>query len=289
MNGTLRIGLTVAPQRIGIAELKDCWQLADEAGFDSFWVSDHLTTSGDDDPRGEVFEAWALLAAVAVDTSHARIGSLVSSNTYRHPAVLAKTAVTVDHLSGGRLEVGLGAGWAEREHRMLGLDFGTLRDRMNRLEEACQILRQLWTEPTANFAGAHYRLTDAVADPAPLQQSHPPLLIGGTGRTRTLRIAAKYADAWNMPRGTVDEFADLGKLLDEYCVVEDRDPTTLRRSAVLRFADDASELLPLAEAYSAAHADELIVMVSRASQRRGDTVARAEQVAALLPRLRSVA
>lgn len=285
----MQLGLTVSPQRMEIDELRRCWQLADDAGFDSFWVSDHLTTSGDEDPHGAVFEAWALLAAIAVDTKRARIGSLVTANTYRHPALLAKAAVTVDHLSGGRLELGLGAGWAEREHRMFGLEFGSLRERMDRLEESCQILRKLWTERASTFVGTYYRLTDAVADPAPVQRPHPSLWIGGTGRTRTMRIAATYADAWNMPRGTVDEFIELAQLLDEQCAAIDRDPAAVRRTAVVRFTNDARELLPLAESFAAAGADEIIVMVSRPHQHAGDTIARAEQVAELLARLRSAA
>src|SRR5690606_1518210 len=115
-----------------------------------------------------IFEAWTLLGAMAEATARVRIGCMVTGNTYRHPAVLAKMAVTVDHLSGGRLEFGIGAGWAENEHTMLGLEFGTVGDRMDRLDEACHIIRSLWTERRTTFHGRHYDITDAVAEPRPV-------------------------------------------------------------------------------------------------------------------------
>src|SRR5690606_24867681 len=133
-----------------------------EAGFDSCWTFDHFASIGSDDHTGDVFEGWALLAAMAEGTKRVRIGCMVTGNTYRHPGVLAKLATTVDHLSGGRLDFGLGAAWAEVEHTMLGLEFGTIRDRMDRFAEALTIIRSLWTQPTTTFAGTHYRLTDAV-------------------------------------------------------------------------------------------------------------------------------
>src|SRR5262249_60104381 len=151
---------------------------------------------------GPVFEAWALLAAMAAATSRRRVGCAVTGNTYRHPAVLAKAAVTVDHLSGGRLEFGIGAGWAENEHTMLGLPFGTPGDRADRLEEACQVIRSLWTQERTSIAGQHYQLTGAVAEPKPVQQPHPPIWIGGVRRPRPPRIPAQHPTLWNAPRGS---------------------------------------------------------------------------------------
>jgi hypothetical protein len=133
---------------------------------------DHFATLGARDD-GPIFETWTMLAAMAQLTTRTRIGCAVVGNTYRHPGVLAKMAVTVDHLSGGRLEFGIGAGWAENEHAMLGLEFGTRNDRADRLEESVQIIRSLWTQPRTTFEGKHYRLQDAVAEPKPVQQPLP--------------------------------------------------------------------------------------------------------------------
>src|SRR4051794_41322234 len=143
-----------------------------------------------------------MLAAMAQLTTRTRIGCAVVGNTYRHPAVLAKMAVTVDYVSGGRLEFGIGAGWAENEHTMLGLEFGTRKDRADRLEESVQIIRSLWTRSRTTFKGKHYRLQDAVAEPKPVQQPHPPIWIGGSGPKRTLRITAENADVWNAAGGS---------------------------------------------------------------------------------------
>ena len=160
---SLRYGLKLS-QNATIEQYRAVWRIADEAGFDHCWCMDHFATLGSRDD-GPIFEAWALLAAMAVATSRTRVGCAVTGNTYRHPAVLAKAAVTVDHLSGGRLEFGIGAGWAENEHTMLGLPFSTAGDRADRLEEACQVIRSLWTQERASFAGQHYQLTGAVAEP----------------------------------------------------------------------------------------------------------------------------
>jgi F420-dependent oxidoreductase-like protein len=201
----LRFGLKLS-QNATIDELRALWRLADEAGFDSCWVMDHFATLGPRDD-GPIFETWTMLAAMAELTTHTRIGCAVVGNTYRHPAVLAKMAVTVDHLSGGRLEFGLGAGWAENEHEMLGLEFGSKNDRADRLEESVQIIRSLWTRPRTTFEGRHYQLREAVAEPKPVQQPYPPIWIGGSGPKRTLRIAAQYADVWNAAGGSPEDVA----------------------------------------------------------------------------------
>ena len=148
---SLRFGLKLS-QNATIDQLRGLWRLADEAGFDNCWVMDHFATLGTRDD-GPIFETWTMLAAMAQLTTRTRIGCAVVGNTYRHPGVLAKMAVTVDHLSGGRLEFGIGAGWAENEHAMLGLDFGTRSDRADRLEESVQIIRSLWTKPRDHLRG----------------------------------------------------------------------------------------------------------------------------------------
>jgi alkanesulfonate monooxygenase SsuD/methylene tetrahydromethanopterin reductase-like flavin-dependent oxidoreductase (luciferase family) len=208
---------------------------------------------------------------------------MVTGNTYRNPGLLAKQAVTVDHISGGRLEFGIGASWAENEHAMFDLEFGTVGERMDRLEEACQIIRSLWTEQRTTFDGRHYRIVDAIAEPKPVQQPYPPIWIGGSGRKRTLRIVAQYADVWNAAGGMPDEVADLSAVLDQHCADLGRDPAQIRRTVQLRLPDKAEEALPLIEDYSRVGVTEVIVIVMG-----GQAVRQAEQAAALLPRLRAI-
>jgi F420-dependent oxidoreductase-like protein len=276
----MRFGLKLS-QNATIDELRAVWQVADEAGFDHCWCMDHMATLGPRDD-GPIFEAWALLAGMAVATSRTRIGCMVTGNTYRHPAVLAKAAVTVDHLSGGRLEFGLGAGWAENEHTMLGLPFGTAGNRADWLEEACEVIRSLWTQQRTSFDGAHYQLAEAVAEPKPVQQPYPPIWIGGSGRKRTLRITARYADVWNAAGGSPDEVAEASAVLDQRCAEIGRDPAQIRRSVQLRVAEANDQLLELAESYQAVGVTEIVLILS--SQ---NPASLAEQVGGLLPRLRA--
>jgi F420-dependent oxidoreductase-like protein len=277
----MRFGLKLS-QRATIDELREVWRIADDEGFDHCWIMDHFATLGGD-LTGDIFEAWTLLAAMAEATSRTRIGCMVTGNTYRHPGVLAKTAVTVDHLSGGRLEFGIGAGWAENEHTMFDLEFGTVGDRMDRLEEACQIIRSLWTEKRTTFGGRHYRIVDAIAEPKPVQRPYPPIWIGGSGRRRTLRIVAQYADAWNAAGGTPDEVADLSAVLDRHCADVGRDPGQIRRTVQIRLPDKAEDALPLIDDYARVGVSEVVVIVMG-----GQAVQKAEQAAALLPRLRGI-
>jgi len=218
---------------------------------------------------------------MAAHTSHTRIGCSVTGNTYRYPAVLAKAAVTVDHLSNGRLEFGIGAGWAENEHTMLGLPFGTARDRADRLEEALPIIRSLWTEPRTTFTGKHYQLLDAVAEPKPLQSPHPPIWIGGVGRKRTLRMAAQHAAVWNSPGGTPQQVSELSAVLDRHCADIGRDPTQIRRSVQIRVPDTLDDLQQQVHGFVAVGITEFILIVT------ADPVAQAERVANTLPHLRA--
>jgi F420-dependent oxidoreductase-like protein len=277
----MRYGLKLS-QDATIDELRAVWRVADEAGFDHCWCMDHLATLGPRDD-GPIFEAWALLAGMAVATSRTRIGCMVTGNTYRHPAVLAKAAVTVDHLSEGRLEFGLGAGWAENEHTMLGLPFGTKGNRADWLEEACEIIRSLWTQPRTSFDGTHYKISEAVAEPKPVQQPYPPIWIGGSGRQRTLRITARYADVWNAAGGSPEEVAEVSAVLDQRCEEIGRDPAQIRRSVQIRAAEANDELLEQAESYRAVGVTEIVLILP--SQ---NSAGLAEQVAGLLPRLRAV-
>jgi F420-dependent oxidoreductase-like protein len=278
----MRIGLKLAPQFTTVEELRTVWRIADEAGFDHCWNFDHFASIGPRGNFGDVFEGWTLLGAMAEATSRVRIGCMVTGNTYRHPAVLAKMAATVDHLSGGRLEFGLGAAWADNEHAMLDLEFGTAGQRIARLEEACRMVKLLWTEDRAEFEGDHYRLVDAVASPKPLQQPRPPIWIGGSGERKTLRVVAQHADVWNFARGTVDEGVRLSGVLDGHCAAVGRDPAEIRRSVQL-FYDGPETLLAEAEGFAANGFRVLIVGV-----RPGTAEADATEVAGVLPRLRSL-
>ena len=202
------------------------WKMFDELGFHSIWDCDHIIQPSR--PTGPYFEAWTLLAALAAATKRARIGVLVSSNTFRHPVLLAKQVITIDHISTGRLDVGFGAGWYEPEHRMFGLDFYEAKQRVDRFHEAVQVVDTLLTNEVSSFAGKFYQLNEAASRPRPVQQPRPPLLLAGH-RPRMLRIAAQYAETWNS-FGTVDEMRERNVLLDEACASIGRDPSTLVRS-----------------------------------------------------------
>ena len=279
--GTLRFGMKLS-QAATIDTLKQVWRIADEAGFDHCWNMDHFASLGGDDTL-DIFEAWTALAGMAALTTRVRIGCSVTGNTYRHPGVLAKMATTVDHLSGGRLEFGIGAGWAENEHVMLGLPFGTRGDRADRLEETLRIITSLWSEPTTTFEGKHYQLKDAIAEPKPVQRPHPPIWIGGSGPKRTLRLAAEYADVWNAAGGEPAAVAESSAILDRHCADIGRDPATIRRSVQIRLGDDADALLRRVEEFARIGVTEPLLVVNS-----GDFVAGAEKLAELLPRLRSI-
>jgi len=276
----LRIGLKVS-QIATIDELEAVWKIADDAGFDHCWNMDHVASLRDDH-RSDIFEAWTELAGMAARTTRTRIGCAVTGNTYRHPAMLAKMAVTVDHLSRGRLEFGIGAGWAENEHTMLNLPFGTAGDRATRLEEAVPIIKSLWTQPSTTFEGKHYQLVDAIAEPKPMQRPYPPIWVGGTGRRRTLRVVAEHADVWNAPGGTPEEIAELNGVLEAHCADVGRDSAEIRRSVQIHVARDGDRLEELITGYLAVGVTEIILTMARSP------VGPAEQLAERLPALRAL-
>ena len=278
----LRVGLKLSGQDTTAEELRAVWQVADAAGFDHCWNFDHFASLGGD-PELDVFEAWTMLGAMAEATVRVRIGCMVTGNTYRHPGVLAKMAVTVDHLSGGRLEFGLGAAWAEIEHEMLDLKFGTVGQRIDRLEEACRMVKLLWTEERSDFDGRHYRLAGAIANPKPVQKPHPPIWIGGSGERKTLRVVAQHADVWNAPGGEASEVQRLSGVLDRHCADVGRDPAEIRRSAQFRFQGDAEAALRTVQSYAAVGIDDVIVMLMG-----GTAQEHAEAASDLLPRLREL-
>jgi F420-dependent oxidoreductase-like protein len=213
----IRFGLQAAQQQITVEELKEVWKEAEALGFDTLWVNDHLLASVGP-PEGPELEAWTLLAAMATVTSKVKIGAMVSSNTFRHPAVLAKMATTVDLLSNGRLVLGIGSGWFEREHQAYGVSFPSIKDRSKALGESLEVITKLWTaEPTASIKGEYYTLVDAPFMPKPAQKPHPPIMIGGIGEKRTLPLVAKYAQMWNIPNLEPAKIAAKGKVLAEAC------------------------------------------------------------------------
>ena len=214
---------------------------AEAAGFDGLWYADHFMPNAEDTSVPWP-ECWTTLSALATAVPRLRLGTLVCGNTYRHPAVLAKMAATLDHISGGRMVLGLGAGWQENEHQQYGIPFYTVGERLARLDEACAVIKSLFTQEQSDFAGTHYTLTKASLEPKPLQDPLP-LLIGGGGEKVTLRIAARWADEWNV-WGTPEILAHKGAVLEAHCQDLGRDPKAIHRSAqaLIFMSDDAATL-----------------------------------------------
>ena len=211
------------------AEVVELSNFAGDLGFSGIWFADHFMPDGKktDAPWAE---AWTTLSALSIAVPKLRLGPLVTGNTYRHPAVLAKMAATLDHISGGRVVLGLGSGWQENEHRQYGIEFGTIPSRLERLEEACQVIKALFSQPKSSFQGKYYQLTDASLEPKPVQNPLP-LMIGGGGEKVTLKITAKYADEWNV-WGTVEVLQQKMAILDQHCADVGRNPADIQRSAV---------------------------------------------------------
>ena len=214
---------------------------AEAAGFDGLWYADHFMPNAEDTSVPWP-ECWTTLSALATAVPRLRLGTLVCGNTYRHPAVLAKMAATLDHISGGRMVLGLGAGWQENEHQQYGVPFYTVAERLARLDEACAVIKTLFTQAQSDFAGAYYTLARASLEPKPLQ-SPLPLLIGGGGEKVTLRIAARWADEWNV-WGTPETLAHKGSVLEAHCRDLGRDPKEIQRSAqaLIFMSDDPGTL-----------------------------------------------
>ena len=198
----------------------------EEHGVGTLFRSDHYLSVDDRRERGSL-DAWATIAALAAVTERLRLGTLVSPATFRHPAVLAKMAVTADHVSGGRVELGIGAGWWEREHEAYGIDLPEVGPRMDALEEQMELIRRYWEEGPFNYEGRHYRANNLDPLPKPMQEPRLPLILGGRGGPRSLRLAAALADEYNTVMATAEEVADVRKRLDQACEAADRDPKTL--------------------------------------------------------------
>src|SRR5438876_933332 len=236
----LRFGIKTAQQNTSYEAILRVWTEADSIpSIEHAWAFDHFIPLGPD-PTGPQLEGWTLLAALAARTERLRLGLMVTGNTYRYPAVLANMATTVDIISNGRLDFGIGAGWNELEHQMYGIPLYTTGERIRRLGEACEVIKLLWTETVANFNGKYYQLKDARCEPKPVQKPYPPFVIGGSGEQLTLRVVAQYADIWNFVGGSVEDFQHKQAVLDEHCAAIGRDPATIERS--IQWVVDPSNL-----------------------------------------------
>ena len=231
-------GVHTGPQNTTVAELRHLWRRAEDAGFDAISVWDHLYSS--DLSTYECHEAVAIHTALACATTRVRCGCLVYCAGFRHSGILAKAIATIDHLSGGRVEIGLGAGWAEPEYVAYGLPFPPVGERLDLLDEAAATIRSLLREETSNADGAHVRLRDARLEPRPLQ-AQLPIWIGGAGERRTARIVARHADGWNVPFVPPDVLVHKRKVLVDHCVAVGRDPVDVQIGVKVVFSDgDAS-------------------------------------------------
>ena len=234
----MRFAFKTSQQDTTWADLVKVWQIADEIEvFESGWIFDHFYPIFSD-PTGPCLEAWSVLAALAQATTRLRMGTLVTAIHHRHPAVLAKMAASVDIISGGRLELGIGAGWNVEESSAYGLELGGIGDRFDRFEEACQVLVGLLSEPAVDFDGRFFQLRDARCEPKGPQRPHPPICIGGNGERRTLRITARYAQHWNFVGGSPAEFARKRDVLAAHCADIGRDPKEILLSAHVRLTAD---------------------------------------------------
>jgi len=277
----LRFGLKASGQGVTIEELRAIWKIGDEGGFDHLWDFDHLASIGSLGPERPTYEGWALQAAMAEATKRVRIGCMVTGNTYRHPIVLAKLAVTVDHLSGGRLEFGIGAAWNVVEHEMYGIE--GLDHRVGRLSESLQVIKSLFTEERTNFDGRYYKFKDAIANPKPIQKPHPPFWIGASGES-TLRLTARHADVWNISGGDAEAVKDLIGKFEDACEAVGRNPEEVRRSVQFLWdGKDKGEVTEASGKYFELGITEQIVYMSGEHPDRS-----AARLAEMLPDLRSV-
>lgn len=260
----MRHAISTSPQRTTWNWLLEVWQRADaHEVFESGWTFDHLYPLFGDSTE-DCLEGWITLTALLHETERLRGGVLVTGMVYRHPGVLANMASTLDITSGGRLELGIGAGWNEEECTAFGIELGTMRERFDRFEEGLHVLESLFANERTTFHGRYYDLTDAMNNPKPLQPKLP-ICIGGSGRTRTLPLAARFADHWNYGGTDPAEFAELREVLHRACADLDRDPGEITCSFLLRWTGDADQLLADRAAFGRAGADLAIVALPKSA------------------------
>jgi F420-dependent oxidoreductase-like protein len=256
----LSFGIKTAPQHTTYEAMQAIWREADERPvFEHAWLFDHFNPIFSD-VSGPCLEGWTLLAAMAAQTRRIRIGQMVTGNTYRHPAVLAHMAATVDIISGGRLDLGIGAGWNEYEHTSMGIPLYAPGERIRRLGEACEIIRRLFTEATVDFEGRYYQLKEARLEPKPIQKPYPPFVIGGGGEQLTLRVVARYAQVWNFAGGPVETFRHKIAILHQHCQEVGRDPAEIQLSVQVPVNyDDLPATVQTVQGYVDAGATHLIL------------------------------
>ena len=256
----LRFGIKTAPQHTTYDAMLAVWREADATPvFEHAWLFDHFAPIFSD-VDGPCFEGWTLLAAFAAQTSRIRIGQMVTGNTYRHPAVLAHMAATIDVISNGRLDMGIGAGWNEYEHQSMGIPLYAAGERIRRFGEACEIIKRLFTQHLTDFDGRYYQLHEARCEPKPIQKPYPPFVIGGGGEQLTLRVVARYADVWNFAGGPVETFRHKTAVLHEHCAAVERDPQEIELSVQVPVNyDDLSATIQTAQGYVDAGATHLIL------------------------------
>jgi F420-dependent oxidoreductase-like protein len=244
----MRFAFSTSPQRTTWDWMLEVWKRGDQREvFESGWTFDHLYPIMGDSTE-DCMEGWITLTALLQETERLRGGVLVTGMVYRHPGVLANMASTLDITSGGRLELGLGAGWNEEECDAYGIELGTLRERFDRFEEGLAVLESLLVNDRTTFEGRHYTLRDAMNNPKPLQ-SRVPVCIGGTGKTRTIPLAARYADHWNCGGTDAVRFAECRTVLHEACATIGRDPAEITCSATMRYEGDADALSAAIDAF----------------------------------------
>ncbi|MEA2476804.1 MAG: hypothetical protein QOC87_1003 [Actinomycetota bacterium] len=232
----MRFGIDISQHQLSWDELVRRARYAEDAGFDGAWVFDHFKPLYGD-PSGPCLEGWTLLAGLAQATTRIRLGTLVTGITYRHPSVLAAEAVTVDHISAGRLELGVGAAWFQGEHDELGIPFPPAPERVKRLEEAIEVLTSLMTKKGVTFDGRFYKLRDADYNPKPVQTPHPPLWIGAGGEKLMLPLVGRRADVWHS-FGPVELLERRSAIVDESARTAGRDPSSIMRATALSLSEE---------------------------------------------------
>ena len=253
----MKVSFKTSQQETTWDEVAAIWQLADDIEvYEGGWLFDHFYPLFTD-MSSPCLEAWTMAAGVAAITDRLRVGHMVTSNTYRHPAVVANTIATVDLISNGRLDFGFGAGWFEEEHTAYGMTLPPLKERFDRFDEAVEVIDLLLTQPQSNYSGEHYQLVDAYCEPKPAQAPRPPFVIGGKGEKRLLRTAAQWADHYNYPGNDVEDFKYRLEVLWQWCEKLGRDPSEIETSLQIR-VNDISEAMDNARAAGEAGADHVI-------------------------------
>jgi F420-dependent oxidoreductase-like protein len=239
-----RYGIKTPNQHTTFENMLEVWKEADQIDvFESAWNWDHLYPLRSD-PHGTSLDGWVTLTALARETRRIRIGSMVNGMHFRHPSITAKMAITLDHVSGGRNYLGLGAGWFEEEAKAHGIELGTMKERFDRFDEGLQVIVSLLTKEETNFSGEFYELEGALSEPKASQQPHPPIVIGGAGRNRTLRAVARWAQMWDAMMVEPGEWLELREVLASHCQEIGRDPAEIDCSTHVRYSkgDDVSKI-----------------------------------------------